>query len=357
MAINELLQTQPPLSGAYSEPMTTPNALITTACAFDLSEANGLQILPYGTFRARSGDARPTDAPHWVLTETQAEAVLADLATLTNDIPIYYEHQDLRAKDNGQPAPVAGWVSPAAVAFQPGRGLFANSVQWTEKARRFIDSDEYRYLSPLFSYRAGTGEITQLVNLSLVNSPGIDGMLPVLAALAALIPTVEEPEPMKELLKALALPETATEADALVALSALQDKADKADEQLAALQAQIPDPASTVPVAAVKELSEQLAALQAQQNEAQVTALIQANMKKLPTKGLRDWAEKQSLAALSAYLETAPELPGLDGMQSGGTPPGSGHHNNDAEAQVIAALGLDTEIFNKYAGVSDDGTA
>jgi len=46
------------------------------------------------------------------------------------------------------------------------------------------------------------------------------------------------------------------------------------------------------------------------------TALIAANKAKLPTQGLQEYAESLSMADLTAYLDKAPAMPALAGMQS-----------------------------------------
>src|SRR5690606_29567309 len=76
-----------------------------------------------------------------------------------------------------------------------------------------------------------------------------------------------------------------------------------------------------VPVSAVTELQTQLAALTAKQENSELDRLIEKNIAKLPTPGLQDWARQQSVAALSAYLENAPEVAALTGTQTGGKAP------------------------------------
>lgn len=116
----------------------------------------------------------------------------------------------------------------------------------------YIKNGEYAYLSPVFPYASGTGEVLDLLHVGLTNTPGIDA--PIHAALSALRARFLLPLPqgvtkeidamdLKALLLAAGLPETATEAEALTALAALKAKADGADAaqtQLAALKAAAP---------------------------------------------------------------------------------------------------------------------
>jgi len=136
-----------------------------------------VQILPPGNFR--SSDGRPKDAAYWVV---DSESVLSELSRRTNDVPIYYEHQDVHATDNGLPSPAAGWVSPKDIRWSEKKGLYAVNVQWTPRAQEYILLGEYRFTSAFFSYEkaisgdAVSGRIIALHSFSLVNSPAIDGM-------------------------------------------------------------------------------------------------------------------------------------------------------------------------------------
>ncbi|GHT89484.1 hypothetical protein AGMMS49543_28660 [Betaproteobacteria bacterium] len=60
--------------------------------------------------------------------------------------------------------------------WRPGKGLFAVQVEWTEAAKSAIQADEYRYISPVFTYAPKTGEVISLYNAALTNVPALDGM-------------------------------------------------------------------------------------------------------------------------------------------------------------------------------------
>jgi hypothetical protein len=53
--------------------------------------------------------------------------------------------------------------------------------EWTPAARAAILAQEYRYISPVFTYTVPSGEITRIVSAALTNTPALDGMEPVVA--------------------------------------------------------------------------------------------------------------------------------------------------------------------------------
>lgn len=95
-----------------------------------------------------------------------ADRLVTEFVALGVDAPVDYNHQTLRAKDNGQPAPAAGWIT--ALEKQPD-GLYAR-VKWTARAADMIRNKEYRYTSPTF-YRGEDGGVARFYNLALTNKP------------------------------------------------------------------------------------------------------------------------------------------------------------------------------------------
>jgi phage I-like protein len=139
----------------------------------ELESADGeFQLLPAGVFKSKDG--RPKDAAAYVLEEHHAAALVAQFNAQKNPIAVDYEHQSILTKENGKPAPAAGWVH--GLEWRPGKGLFAVQVEWTETAKAAIKANEYRYISPVFTYKPKTGEIIHLFNAALTNTPALDGM-------------------------------------------------------------------------------------------------------------------------------------------------------------------------------------
>ena len=90
--------------------------------------------------------------------------------------------------------PAAGWINPRSLVWVesgPEPGLYAE-VKWTAKAAEMIAADQYRYLSPVFTYDKTTGEPSDLLNVALTNFPAIDGATAA-AALAAQVPGTSGP--------------------------------------------------------------------------------------------------------------------------------------------------------------------
>jgi len=88
------------------------------------------------------------------------------------DIVIDYEHQTLR---NVQ-APAGGWIKELVLKND---GIFAK-VEWTKKARDYLQNGEYRYLSPVVLVREKDHKAAQLHSVALTNTPAINGMMPII---------------------------------------------------------------------------------------------------------------------------------------------------------------------------------
>lgn len=313
--------------------MNTSLATCTTALSPDAPRGR-IQLLPMGTFAARDG--RPGTMPHsqthtWTLTPGIAAAVVARWQGRATPLVVDYEHQTLNAPNNGQPAPAAGWIESLEVTEG---GLFA-SVKWTATARAYIGRDEYRFVSPVFSFDPKTGAVLELKSAALTNSPALDGM-----AVAA---RTEVFAPMKKelstaLCTALGLSVDATE-DAM--LTELQKQLagqplaailTTKDEQIAALTSATPNPEKFVPAelftaaqGQVATLTAQLA-IQSQNSEAvALNAEIDAALAdgRLP-KSCEAWARGQigkSPEIVRDYLKSSVPVVALKVMQTSGASP------------------------------------
>lgn len=330
------------------------------ALAVDLAAGGNapteFRLLPLGRFKASDGSGRPVGIPDgWLLDAAGAQSIATLSVGRASRRVIDFEHQTLRAADNGKPAPAAGWFSRLEARAD---GLWAVDVEWTAQAEQMIANKQYRYISPVFPYDKRTGEVLGIAHAALTNDPGLDGLtdLAAMAALAHQFSTTLEEEPqMKELLKALGLPETATEAEALAALVALKSNHTGA---LAALKAQAPDPAMYVEVAVLNGVrvelataSTELAALKAEKHTGEVDKVVAAALAagKL-TPAMEGWAKnlgKADLAALTAFVETAPVVVRPGATQTGGKPAGDGKspQHTDVDTAVMKALGLTAEQF------------
>jgi len=349
------------------------------ACAIDVQSALGgrVQIFPMGTFR--SNDGRPADVAAWRMTPEVGARIAATASARGTDSSFDYEHQTLRSIDNGKPAPAAGWFNSIEVRDD---GVYATGIEWTPTARQMIESREYRYSSPLFTYDKKTGEVLSLFNVALTNTPAIDGMDAVAAsAIVALssknAPSANNPEnTMNKLLEALlsllGLPASASEDDAIAALSRVKDQLGTTaagagfalDRHLAALGSQLtdtraalaaasaqtgtPDPAKFVPMEQFVGMQNQVAALSARYESRERDELLEqglADGRILPAQ--KDYWASQPIAALSSYLKVAQPMAALARMQSGGlAPSGSG--------AGVAALSADQTAIARQFGIAPE---
>lgn len=328
--------------------------------------ATEIQLLPAGDFRGIDG--RPAEVPSWRVDAQVAARLQAKFDARANPLPIDYEHQTLRAAENGQPAPAAGWLK--SLEWRDGQGLFG-VVEWTDRARSMIAAGEYRYISPVFSYDVASGEPQELMPPALVNYPAIDGMQAV--ALSALAESwsgsisneeITMNELLKAVLKALGLPEDVKVEAATSAIAALKAKADageaatgevtelkakaakvgELETQIAALKAAGPDPAKYVPVESLKELQTQVATLSAANRKREIDDLVApalADGRLLAS--MEPWARslgEKSVADLKGYLDSAKPIAALVATQTGGKPPEALVNGKDANAIAAAASEL-----------------
>ena len=322
-----------------------------------LQAASGrIQLFPAGTFAARDGrpgNLRGVNATSWRLTAQDAEAVIAHWQRTATPLVVDYEHQTQLAAQNGQPAPAAGWIT--SLEWEEGRGLFAG-VDWTDKARAHIRAGEYRYISPVFAFDRQSGAVLRLICAALTNHPALDGM----DAASATFTPYEEP-PMKQILAALGLPETADEAAALAALTTLRQERDSAKAQAEAA----PDPQKFVAMATFSAVQQEAAQLRDEltklKNEAQAAALkddIEAALKDgRLTAATKGWAEEMAKTApdaLKAYLAAQPSVHALTRTQTGGKPPAGDKPGTaaltDEEQYVCDQLGMTAEEYSKAKG-------
>jgi phage I-like protein len=351
------------------------------ACVFALTAGREVQLLPAGVFRA--SDGRPVDAPGWRIDADIAARIIADVASRNNALVLDYEHQTLLAADNGQPAPAAGWFK--MLEWREGDGLYATDVEWTARATAMIESGEYKYISPVFSYDKKTGVVLRLLNAALTNNPALDGMDAVAARFSTPASTPQEllTMDMDDLLDSLRwllnLPALATADEVAAELQKAVDmiKQDGAAamsvglggfvasqrEQLAALTA-----SAAAGATALQSAQDEIAALTAASHALAVSSTVStalASGQLLPAQ--KDWAlalGQTDMAALTGYLATTQPIAALNGLQSGGVAPGAQVDASDASAIAAAAkvwmasevsAGRDTTIAAAVAHVMAGG--
>ncbi|EAA6550542.1 hypothetical protein DLB95_06605 [Salmonella enterica subsp. diarizonae] len=320
--------------------------------------ASRIRLLPAGEFR--SNDGRPKECRTWVMNAACAQRLIAAAENKLIDYSFDYEHQALRAAQNGQPAPASAWFS--TLEWVEGDGLYATDVNWTPAASRMIENLEYRYISPVFSYSSATVEVMGLLNVALTNLPALeeldDGVAIAAASrLAALSLITTEESSMDEeqiayllsqLRWILNLPETSTAADiktelekiitaisggqgmaaASVDLMAMVTSAADKDARIAQQEVKIADlsqkvydPAKFVPLAALSQLQTAYAGAvtdtRTQETDQLITAAL-SDRRLLPGE-MESWARdlgKTNPDALKTYLDTARPVAALNQMQT-----------------------------------------
>lgn len=299
-----------------------------------------IQVLPSGAFRARDG--RPaTEYPHltdWVFDEAAAKTVLAALATRQTPLVIDYEHQTINTEINGQPAPAAGWVETLP-QWQAETGL-TMEVKWTTRAKAMIKADEYRYLSPVFSFDQDTGRVLALHHVALTNYPALDGLRPVTARHNHHQDTAMTLKP--ETLVLLGVAATATADELHAAIAALKS----------APNPSVVDPAQYVPLTQFEALKSEMAALTARQQQAEVDDLIEAGRSSGKLLAAQEtWARElgnKDVAALRTYLDTTPAISALKNNQTQGKPPTDAPTAlTEAQQEAARIGGWDVKTFKE----------
>ena len=311
-----------------------------------------IQLFPAGEFSARDGrpgTLKGVKVKAWTITPIIAAAVIARWQQRETPLVVDYEHQTINAAENGKPAPAAGWIESLEAGAD---GLYA-TVKWTDAARAFIQADEYRYISPVFTFDPETGAVLELKSAALTNYPALDGMDAVAAR------TKDDSSMKKETLEALRqFFGLAADADEDAALAALKAQGDgqTLTAMLTAAKEAIPDPSKYVPAAILTAAQEKNAALAAKVKElegngslAALTAEIDAALAdgRLP-KSCEAWAKataKTNPEAIKGYIASAVPLAALKATQTGGKRPAGG--------EAVAALTEEEAFVCKQLGLSE----
>ena len=129
--------------------------------------ATEFQLLPYGQIEIEG-------EPPAFVDEESAPSIIADFERRGNDMVIDYEHQTLKDVQ----APAAGWIKK--LINQGKEGVWA-TVEWTEKAKEYLQNKEYRYFSPVFWVANKGRKVVRIDNVALTNFPKINNLKPIVA--------------------------------------------------------------------------------------------------------------------------------------------------------------------------------
>ncbi len=299
--------------------------------------------------------------------EASARNVIAAFKARGNDMVIDYEHQTLTDAQ----APAAGWIKD--LIWKGKDGLWA-VVEWTDKARAYLETREYRYFSPVMFLRAKDRMINVLINVALTNTPKINNLRPIVAKLqqTGTITTNNKETIMIEKLKKLlgladdASEDTITKAveDALnkvkelesaavpvaakEVLDALGAKADAGKEELCRIIASLKAPGDVAVV-----LSQEVAAL-----KTKITAMEQSDLVSLALKEgktspeeLEKWGRNLAAANPEQFKLIVLSRPAGSVIPVGGIviakdqTPGA---LDDTQRSVNRMMGVTDEMYKKY---------
>lgn len=174
-----------------------------------------IKILPLGRVHSQRGDFN--------VDKESFELIRRQFKDRKVDIVIDYEHQTLADVQ----APAGGWIKDLYL----GIDAIMAKVEWTKKAAEYLENKEYRYLSPVVLVRKRDQKAMALHSAALTNTPAIDGMFALVNSLNIEdIPEGGNSMDLKELAKALGLPENATEEEVKKAAEAAGKAAEKLKE-------------------------------------------------------------------------------------------------------------------------------
>lgn len=347
------------------------------ACAGEGIELSGvpteIKILPLGRVHSQKGDFN--------VDEESFELIRKQFKDRKLDLVIDYEHQTL----SDVQAPAGGWIKE----LYKGEDAIIAKVEWTAKAAEYLKNKEYRYLSPVVLVRKRDQKATAIHSVTLTNTPAIDGMFALVNSLD--IEDISEGGnimDLKELAKALGLPETATEEeikkaveDAAKAAERLKEMEEKKPEdkpgeggkpqEVAEVVANstilsmlgLKEGAKTEDVAAsimalktgTPDTQAELLALKQRMQERDADEEVQKALKagKI-TAAQSGWAKSYALKDMDGFkgfVEKAPVVvpPGKLELKDAPAAPGS----DEVDVAILKNMGVSMEDVKKYGGKED----
>lgn len=335
------------------------------ACSMSLSaQSEHFVIIPEGEFRGIDG--RPFDATAWILTPERGHQIVAVLNQRHIDMVVDYEHATLKAIETGEPAPAAGWLKPNGFVYVEGVGICSTQFEWTDKAKNFIDSGEYKYISPVLFYNK-TGAVIGLHSVALTNKPNLDQLPEAKLAAAAqdFLSTSQDSEMNEELLERLRwmlnLPVSATAEDIIAELNKLASQLNErtgttiaanaqnlfdavaAIDQLKVAANNQVDPTQFVPMAVYKEALSSASTANANAQAKELDDLIVAACSdgRLTGKATIDWVKdkaKTSPEFVKSYLGDLPKIAALNQQQTQTVNIAANHQQPTPAADEVQSL-------------------
>lgn len=233
-----------------------------------------IQICPIGEFT-------DSDGRRFLVTEDSVQAIIANSNAKKTQPVVDYEHQTLY----GNEAPAAGWIKQL---INKGKdGLWA-IIEWTQKAQKYLENKEYRYLSPVLlagkKNKDGLYLPERLHSAALTNTPQIDGMAPLINRNCGKCnnnPFGKEEEMLKKILELLGLKPESTETEAEAAITVLKNKAAASATEADGLKSDLKKVRETLGLKEAASLSEVAGTILALKQPANVVSVQEfADLKK-----------------------------------------------------------------------------
>ena len=325
-------------------------ALATFSTDIATNDNGKIQILPAGSFSALDGRPHCVPGKKWLLTKELADKIIVKSKSRKNAFVVDYEHQTQFSEKNGQPAPAAGWINKDSLEWVEGVGLFA-SIEWTDRAKEYIDNGEYRYISSNIRYDGKTGMITDVCGAALTNNPAIDGMKPV-ARLSAESIGKELYSPLCALLNSLGVNVSdtisLTEMEEATSKIANPEACNTGNDVTAALTAKLE--ALESELAELKDLNNRVDTLTRERENEHLELLIDecrgdGRILACEEEANREFGRKYGIEPLKKILDVRPVIPALTGFQTDHLKdvlkqPHS-RQRSENENAVLAACGFD----------------
>ena len=312
------------------------------ACAGQGVELSGvpteIKILPLGRVHSQKGDFNVDDESFELIRKQFKDRKL--------DLVIDYEHQTL----SDVQAPAGGWIKD----LYKGEDAIIAKVEWTPKAAEYLKNKEYRYLSPVVLVRKRDQKATAIHSVALTNTPAIDGMFALVNSLD--IEDISEGGnimDLKELAKALGLPETATEEEIKKAVEDAVKAAEKLKEMLGLkADAKTEDVAASIMAlkAGAPDTQAELLALKQRMAERDADEEVQKALKagKI-TAAQSEWAKSYALKDMEGFkgfVDKAPVVVPQGKLDLKDAPAAS--NSDEVDVAILKNMGVSMEDVKKY---------
>ena len=303
-----------------------------------------VELIPSGL------DVIGRDGRTWV--NNSPQSVVDAFRSNGADLPIDIEHSTELKAPNGEPAPAMAWIK--ALKVREG-GAIWGLVEWNCEGSWLVESKQYRYLSPVFTFDKESGRILRLLSAGLTNNPNLH--LTALNQRQHSQPNNQGEQQMALALAiatALGLSADATEEQGVAAINRLNS-----DKQTALNSAQNPSIEKFVPRADHDAALNRAEAAETKLKEHEQTALNQeietelSNALKVGviTPSTIDYhraccQQKGGLDRFKEFAKSAPEIGGDSGLDSK-QPKATNGTLSDEEKAACRAMGMDEDEYKQ----------